>query len=320
MKTVALTGAAGYLGRKLLPLLDREKTVNKIICIDLKEPPLELLSSKTEFYRLDIRDLQLSQMFNSSKVDTVIHLAFVMDPIRDRAEMHSINKEGTANVLEASEKCSARHLIVASSTSVFGAFPDNPSWLDEDAEPREHAGYAYAADKYAVEKILRVFTAGNDRIKVAVIRPCIVYGSGANNYLSRFILNWPFLLQIGAERPVMQFVHEDDVARAFMLIFNREASGYYHIVGEGVISTTEIAGLAGIKLLALPPWLVYPLVNLLYFLRFPGVEAPAPMLDFIRYRWTASDLITRSNLGFKPRLSSKEVMEELLSRKKNIHK
>ncbi len=40
---------------------------------------------------------------------------------------------------------------------------------------------------------------------------------------------------------------------------HREASGYYHIVGEGVISTTEIAGLARIKLFALPPWLANPL-------------------------------------------------------------
>ncbi len=316
MRTAALTGAAGYLGRKLLPLLDREKTVNKIICIDLKEPPLGLLSSKTEFYRLDIRDPQMSHLFNSSKVDTIIHLAFVLDPIRNREEMHSINTEGTANILEAATKCGARHLIVASSTSAFGAFPDNPPWLDENAEPREHAGYAYAADKYAVEKILLDFSAGNERIKVAVVRPCIVYGPGVNNYLSRFILNWPFLLQVGAERPVMQFVHENDVARAFMLIFKREASGYYHIVGEGVISTAEIAELAGIKILALPPWLAYPLVNLLYFLHFPGVEAPAAMLDYIRYRWTASDQKTRSGLGFKPLLSSKEVVEELLSRKK----
>jgi len=317
LRTVALTGAAGYLGRKLLPLLDREKTVNRIICIDLKEPPLELLSSKTEFYRLDIRDPQLSHLFNRSEVDTVIHLAFVLDPIRDRAEMHSINTEGTANVLEAAAKCGTRHLIVASSTSAFGAFPDNPPRLDEGAKLREHAGYAYAADKYAVEKILRDFTAKHDRIKAAVVRPCIIYGPEVDNYLSRFILNWPFLLQVGKERPAMQFVHEDDVARAFMIIFNQEASGYFHIVGEGVISTTEIAGLAGIKVLPLPAWLAYPLINLLYFLRFPGVEAPAPMLDFIRYRWTVSNKKTRSELGFKPHLNSKEVIEELLAQKKN---
>lgn len=320
MKKVALTGAAGYLGQKLLSRLEQHSSVEKIIAFDCRELPAGREAAKTEFHRLDIRGPELVTLLKHESVDCFCHLAFVVDPIRNENEMHSVNREGAANVLKAVAACEAEQLIVASSTSVFGAFPDNPDWFDEKARPRKHNGYVYAADKYAVENALQGFGKEHPHVKVAVVRPCIIYGPGVDNYLSRFILNWPFLIQVGSARPLMQFVHEDDVAEAFMLIFEQEASGCFHVVGEGLISTAEIARLAGIRILPLPPWLAYPLVSLLYRLHIPGIEAPGPMLDFIRYRWTASDRLTRENLGFKPQYSSKEVIKGLLAKKRALKK
>ncbi len=316
LKNIAITGAAGYLGQKLLKQLEQHSSVEKIVAVDIRKLHDEMLSEKTDFHLFDIRAPELEPLFKAEKVDCVIHLAFVVAPIRNKDEMHSINREGMANVLRATAACGARQLIVASSTSAFGAFPDNPAWLDENASLREHNGYAYAEDKFAVEKDLQGFSENNAHVKIAVVRPCIIYGPGVDNYLSRFLLNWPFLIQIGAARPEMQFIHEDDVVRALVLVFEQEAVGYFHIVGEGLISTKKIAELAGIKILPLPPWIAYPLINLLYLLRFPGIEAPAVMLDFIRYRWTASDLLTRERLKFSPRYSSEEVISELIKTKR----
>lgn len=315
MKIVALTGAAGYMGQKLLKQLSRENTVEKIVAIDQKEIKQEALADKISFYRLDIRDPDILKLFSDLKVETIIHMAFVLNPLRDREKMRSINIKGTLNILKAGAECKAKHIIIASSTSAFGAYPNNKAMFNEKDPLREHKGYAYAEDKYAVELAVKEFACRYKDIKVALVRPCIIYGPGVDNYLSRFLLNWPFLLQIGPNRPLMQFIHEDDAIEVFMKIINRQAEGIFHAIGEGLISTTEIASLAGIRILALPSWLAYPLINLLYFLHIPGVEAPAAMLDFIRYSWAVSDKGTREMLDHKPLYSSKEVIQVLIDSK-----
>ena len=317
MKNVAVTGAGGFLGRKIIERLLPHPEVNSLLAIDIKPLPQDFQSGKLTFYQLDIRDKQLAELFAQYEVDTVFHLAFVVNPIRNLKEMESINVEGSKNVLNAVVSQSINHLLVSSSTSAFGAFPDHPTWLTEDTPVRKHNRYMYARNKYEVEKLLETFVRENPHIKTSIIRPCIICGPQLDNYVSRMLVSWPFLIQIGRRRPYMQFVHEEDVVDMFMMIFENEFTGIYHCVGEGVISTEEIAKLAGIKILPLPPWIAYPLANLLYLLRFPGVEARAGMLDFIRYRWTASDEITRDKLGFKPRYSSEQVVKILIHAKKS---
>ncbi len=315
MKTVALTGAAGYLGQKILQRLSLDNSVKKIVAIDTKQISATETTDKLFFYQIDVRSPEVIELCKEQGVNNIIHLAFVVDPIRDVKTMHSINLDGTANILKAAAECTVNQIIIASSTSAFGAFPDNPPLLDEETPVREHSGYVYAADKYAVEGTIKNFAGEHKQIKVAMVRPCIIYGPGVDNYLSRFVLNWPFLLQISANRPQMQFVHENDVAEVFMKVFEMEAEGVFHAVGEGLVSTKEIAAMAGIRVLALPPWLAYPLIDLLYLIHFPGVEAPSAMLDFIRYRWTVSDKRTREMLDHKPLYSSKEVIQILINSK-----
>ncbi len=311
MKNVAITGAAGFLGKKILDRLQEYSGIDTIVATDIKELPDKYYSDRIKFYRLDIRDKRLGELFREHNVDTVIHLAFILDPIRQLDEMRSVNLEGSKNVLDSVRFCGANHLVVASSTSAFGAFPDNPEWLTEETPVREHPTFNYAADKYAVEQILNDFIVENPRIKTAIIRPCIVYGPNVDNYISRMMRNWPFLVRVGRDCPPMQFVHEDDVAELFLLVLEREEEGIFHCVGEGVVTMYDIAAKAGKKVIPLPVWLAYPFTALLYFLRIPLVEAPAPFLDFLRYRWTASDLETRRKTGFKPRYSSEKVVEIL---------
>lgn len=70
--------------------------------------------------------------------------------------------------------------------------------------------------------------------------------------------------------------------------------------------------MAGKPLVPLPAKVVYPLVDLLWKLRAPLIEGPSGMLDFIRYRWTASDEMTREALGLGPRMHSREVVRLML--------
>lgn len=310
MSVVAVTGCSGYIGTRLLRFLDESEKVTRIIGVDLNPPRHS--TPKMDFHRLDVRDPSLVNLFTLNNVEVVVHLAFIVNPLHDDALMHDIDVNGTRNVLKATAACVARHFVIASSTSAFGAHPDNPEWLTEKGHPRLQRNYTYAADKYETEMLVRIFREENPHTKVAVVRPCIVYGPNVDNYLSRFIVRLPFFPAVDGVKPDMQFVHEDDVAEVFLRVVEKEAVGYFHAVGEGVVNSEEIARMAGKPVIPVPAKVAYPVIDLLWKLHAPLIEGPSGMLDFIRYRWTASDELTREALGLGPRMHSRDVVRLML--------
>ncbi len=314
MSVVVVTGCSGYIGSRLQRFLEEEDKVSRVIGIDVRPP--SAMTPKLDFHRMDVRDPSMHALFKENNVDKVVHLAFIVNPLHDEALMHDIDVGGARNVLAAAVACGASQLVIASSTTAFGAFADNPDWLREDGEIRLQRNYAYAADKYEVETMVREFVSGYPEMKVAVVRPCIVYGSNVDNYLSRFILRLPFVPGVKGSRPDMQFVHEDDVAEVFMRVLEKGESGCFHAVGEGTVPLEKIAEHAGKRIVNLPPRLLYAAVDLLWKLHAPLVEGPSGMLDFVRYRWTASDDITRERLGIVSMRSSEEVLRLMLEGKR----
>lgn len=310
MSVVAVTGCSGYIGSRLLSFMESDDGVSKVVGVDLSPPRHP--SSKLDFYRMDVRDRALSGLFQDKGVEKVVHLAFVLNPIHDEALMHDIDVGGTANTLAATSACRARHLVVASSTSAFGARPDNPEWLTEEHPPWRQPNYTYASDKFEIESLLRSFTEENPETIVAAIRPCIVFGEHANNYISNLIFDLPVFPAVGRERPEMQFVHEDDVAQVFMKVLEKEASGFFHAVGEGTINLTALTRMAGKRIVGFPPRVLYPAVDLLWKAHFPRINCPSGFVDFVRYRWTASDDKTREVLGLGPRRSSEDAVRAML--------
>ena len=310
MSVVAVTGCSGYIGSRLLRFMDESEKVSKIIGVDLNPPRYS--TGKMDFHRLDVRDPSIVNLFTLNNVETVVHLAFIVNPMHDDDLMHDIDVNGTRNVLAATAACVARHLVVASSTTAFGSFADNPDWLSEKDHPRRQTNYTYASDKYENEMTIRIFKEENPQVKVAVVRPCIVYGPNVDNYISRFIVRLPFFPAVGDERPEMQFVHEDDAAEVFMRILEKEAEGYFHACGEGTINVEEIARMAGKPIVSFPAWLICPAIDLLWKLHAPLIEGPSGILGFIRYRWTASDELTREALGLGPRMHSRDVVRLML--------
>jgi UDP-glucose 4-epimerase len=163
--------------------------------------------------------------------------------------------------------------------------------------------------------MMNEFIRAHPRVRVAVVRPCIVYGPNVDNYLSRFIMRLPLVPGFKGSPQEMQFVHEDDAAEVFMRVMEKDSSGYFHAVGEGTIDVGRIVKMAGNHMIHLPPGLLYGSVDLLWKLHAPRIEGPSGMLDFIRYRWTASDEITRHELGIVSMRSSYDVVRLTLESK-----
>jgi len=304
VRTVALTGAGGYLGQRLIDHLERHDGCARVLGTDRREP--EIRAEKLRFLRKDIRDPSLIEFWRDQGVRTLVHLAFIVDPIHDEKEMHDINVNGTLNVLRICKQLGVRHVIVASSGTAYGAWPDNPVPLREDHPIRLFPPtLSYAHHKGLNEAHFADFMKKHPEIVFNVVRPCIVYGPNVNNYLSRFLKTLPVVPLVDGKDPPLQLVHEDDVARLFTLLMERKAPGPFNVAGKGVLRLSELAAMVGKKTVRVPGPLMVPLARLLWKLDLL-LEAPAGLIDYMRYPWVLHTGRARDLLGFEPRYSTEE--------------
>ncbi len=131
-----ITGGSGYIGGRLIDLLtQREDT--EVVILDLRPPAVP--RPRTRFVRMDVRDPGIRTLLETERPDALVHLAFVLNPIRDEYKMYDIDVNGTQNVLDAAAAAGVQQLLVASSTTAYGAFPDNPVPLTEEHPVRGRA-------------------------------------------------------------------------------------------------------------------------------------------------------------------------------------
>jgi UDP-glucose 4-epimerase len=314
--TYAITGSSGYVGTRMTEhLLARDPTA-RVIGFDVRPP--RVTSDRLEFHALDVRDPRLAEHLVGKDVASLLHFAFVVDPLYDEREMHDIDVRGTENVLRAVAQAKIPHLVATSSTTAYGALPDNPPRLLEDDPPRAAPAFSYAHDKRLMDELLARFAAAHPEIGVCVLRPCIVLGPNVANYIAYNLLALPVTALLDGADPELQFVHEDDLVRLIALCVAQRTRGVYNAVGEGTLRLTELARLAGKRAVKLPSRLVGAAVwavqrsRLLDFSMAPGV------LDFFRHQWVASGAKARRDLGFVPAFDSRVCFEILVARKASV--
>ena len=141
-RRVVVTGASGYVGAALVRRLQSESWVESIVALDVR-PPRTDLGPKTHFVRHDV-SLPFDGVLEEHRPDTVVHLAFVLNPGRNGAAARRVNVDGTANLLDECARIGVRKVVYLSSTTVYGAHPDNPPMLTEESPPRPAVGFQYS--------------------------------------------------------------------------------------------------------------------------------------------------------------------------------
>ena len=306
MRTVAMTGAGGYIGQRLIERLETETWCDRILGTDIKEP--RLASGKLTFLEKDIRDPVLMDFWRDEQVETMVHLAFIVDPIHDEKKMYDINVNGTLNILKICEELKIPHLIAASSGTAYGAWPDNPELLKEDDPIRIFPPkFAYAHHKGLNEEHFADFMKRHPEVIFNVVRPCVVYGPNTDNFLSRYFRHLPVAALADGHDPHMQFVHEDDVAQLFSLLIERKVPGAFNVAGDGSMKSSEVAAMIGKKAVKVPRGLLSIIIWLLWRLHL-GVEAPPGIIDYISYPWLMDTTRAKELLGWQPRYSSRETV------------
>lgn len=282
MEVIAVTGAAGYIGQQLVRQLTAVPGVRKILALDVRPAPAP--SAKVQSVQFDVTR-SMEALFARAGVDTAVHLAFVLNPIHDRARERAINVGGTRRFLDACRASHVRSLLLASSGTAYGAYPDNPPALSEDAPLRGRPGFSYVDDKLEMERLAVAYQAAEARARVLVVRPSVVVGPHVDNYISRFFRRRVSFAFRGVNPPV-GVVHEDDVARACVALLQQAPAGAYNLSAPNPITLSEITRRIGTRVVGLPAAVVHPLADVAWRLRLRRLtEAPPDMLDYIRYPW-----------------------------------
>ena len=302
---VAVTGAAGYIGRRLVAeLVSRDVDV---VAIDLTAPTEALLAPRTTFRQVDVRDDRFVEVLDG--VDVVVHLAFVFNPSRDEAHMRDANVEGTRNLFEAAAKAGCRKIVYTSAATVYGARPDNDFPLTEASPLRANIDFNYAEHKLDIERWLATWVEQHPSIAVTILRPATVVGAGLENFITRQ-LEMPRLPTVRGYRPPWQVAHVDDVVAALTLTVERDLPGPYNVACEGWLSFEEVRRLTRMAPLELPEQVAFSLTDRLWQL---GVgEAPPGQLHYLMHPTVMSvDKLVAA--GWTPRHSNRDALMEVVA-------
>lgn len=309
MSVIAVTGAGGYIGRSLVRRLEGSQSCSRILATDIKDPPA--LPGKMVFSKRDIRDRGLYEFFSGERIDCLVHLAFVVDPIHDEKEMYDINVNGTLNILGICQRLGIRQVIAASSASAYGAYADNREFLREDDPIRVFPrSFSYAHHKGINEGHFKDFAARNPGVILNIIRPCIVYGPNVDNYLSRFWKKLPVVMLLNGNDTPWQFVHEEDVASLIVRLMEVKVPGAFNVAPPDTVRHSEIARMIGKPAVKVPLGLAKALAGVLWRLKY--LENPPGALDYIAFPWTVDTGRARSDLGFQCRYGTRETIEIML--------
>jgi len=257
---------------------------------------------------MDVRDPALGSVIRQERVDTIIHLAFVLFPIRDLNTFYDIDVNGSRNVLAACENSSIRKIILSSSTSVYGVHPDNPLPMTEDQPFRPNPDNHYGVHKTEVEGLLREFAETHHDVTVTVFRPCMFLGPNVDNLICQLAVKLPTLIKIKNHNPLLQFVHEEDVVGAIALALQRDMPGAFNLVGKGTVTMEEFCAAFGKGRIELNYRLLYTGHNLLWKLRFPLITFNPGWLNYLHYSSIASGEKLEAAHGFAPSFTTERAL------------
>lgn len=306
---IAITGSSGYLGSRLIRHIRAISPRAKILGLDVG--PSER-SDPHEFTRIDIRQPSLKSVLEDFQPDTVVHLAFIVNPIHDEVLMTDINVNGSRNLFEAVAGIGVKRFLVASSATAFGAWPDNPLPLDDLDPIRGRTDFSYSADKAELERMLSEFEVQHPEMAVSWIRPCIIYGPGVDNYLSRMLLNHPLVVLPDGHDLPQQFVHEEDVAAATWHILTRDGRGPYNVAPPDWIHLSDVARETGRRTIRIPFWMMKYASRVCWKWRLPFLRYPPGCSYYIRYSWIVAPRRLCDELGFRFLSSSLDTLRDIL--------
>ena len=282
----------------MVQALEADSSMDMILGMGAHAPSVPF--ERAEFVRADQNYSILNRIVKATQVDTILHTFMVTNSVGlSHRAMHEINVIGTMNLLAAAgaSGSSVRHVVVKSSTLVYGSTARDPSTFHESTPRGGPARHSVERALLEAEGLVRDFSEDNPGTLVSVLRFTNVLGPHLSTAISRN-LSRPFCPSIFGFDPLLQFVEEDDVVRALLHVTRGKIPGLYNVAGDGRLPWSEVASICGTHLVPLSP---YSLLKIRPLWRL--FEVPPELEDLLRYG-RGVDTRRLSATGFEFRATS----------------
>ncbi len=299
MGTTVITGVESPLGRRVARLVAAEPGAR---VVGLAGGPVVGLPGSVTIQRANLTTDDVKP--HVEHADAVVHLVATAPAAPDAAT----DDVGVARrVLEAAGDAGVGHLVVLSSATVYGAWPDNPVPLTEDATLRPNPGFPFAAERAEIERLVAEWREAHPGAPAAVLRPARAAGPDHHDWLVRALRPGPAVPE-DAEEPPVQFVALDDLAAACDLVRRERLDGAFNVAPEGSIPGDEVRSLTGA-----PPKVPLParVASRLVRWGFRAGLGPTPpaLVPYTLHPWVvASDRLRRR--GWSPAMTNEEACIE----------
>jgi nucleoside-diphosphate-sugar epimerase len=214
---------------------------------------------------------------------------------------------GANELLADAHTVGADLLVVLSSAMVYGAIPNNPVPLTEDAILRPDPTFVYARQLAAAEEAVEAWRIADPCRRVAMLRPVVPIASDGTSSLAR-ALTAGFGQRFGGDDSAAQFVHHDDVASAVAIAVARRIDGVFNVAPDGSIPGERVRALSGRRLRLPLPDRVADVVGALRW-RFQRGPIPPGLRSYTREPWVVANDKLRSE-GWLPSVTNEQAYVE----------
>jgi nucleoside-diphosphate-sugar epimerase len=313
---IGLTGATGYIGGLLLDRLLADPDVAEVRSVARRPLDQRLLKGREGEPRLvhTCADLRTSAARTAMDgVDLLYHLAAQVWQGRGPAalsDMEAVNVGGSTNVMRAG----AGAVVLASSASVYGSWPDNPLPMDETWPARPNPECPYAAHKLASEQ-----SCMTEASRWAVVRLAAVLGPHADARVARAVRGYRLVVPAVKGAPqAVQWLDEEDAVEALLAV-GRDLMADGRVAGQVVnvapadwLSSADTVRVAGGRALEVPRWLVIGAAQLARRWRLTPFGADRAAL--INGPLTLSVAKVEGLIGWRPTRTSVDVLTAAVGR------
>lgn len=240
-RCVVVTGAAGSVGRRVVQRLAGRDDVARVVALDVR--PVTVVSPKVEVHLTDVGRSDLANELVGA--DVVVHLATLFDSRHDTHDAPHADIEVSESVLGAASCAGVSQLVLLSSAMTYGAWPDNPVPLTEEAARRPNEEFGFAVAKSALEDLGEKYAAEHPGARVAVLRPTTALAEGDASWVARTLRSMA-AIDTGAEEPPSQYLHLDDLAAAVELAATGHLDGAYNVAPDGSVDAQTVRELRGV--------------------------------------------------------------------------
>jgi nucleoside-diphosphate-sugar epimerase len=302
---VFLTGAGGYLGGVLARHIAQLPEVESITGISLSKPSAP--PAKMKFLRMDIRSPQLAGLMAGH--DVVVHTACVVlwpakMPVKERDD---INLNGTRNVAQAALANKVRRFVHASSMAVYDpVLARGKTDVTEEFQKGDgNSAFYYWNAKATAEPILTEILGASSVL--TFFRPIYIIGPNNRAVVRSYQKN--AVMFPGCD-PRRQFIHEDDVAAAFIQAVRTDLPGAFNVVPDDFMLLSDVWKTVGAKFVPKIPLKLACFITAMRW-RYFGSPIHASWVEDMLVDFTGSNARLKAT-GWKPRYGSVEALRSAL--------